>query len=362
MRLESILANMLLVFGNSHAATLPSSADLSVLIDKIGSTAGTPIIDVAVATSAGLCYGGRFRRESGATLTATEDDEPPRFHSASISKLFTAVVIMQLRDEGRLSLSDHVGEYVPAFSEHTIRLEHLLTHTSGLRDRKRAKGRSTREEVDAYIDTLARQRISKTPGATWRYADAGFNLLGRVIENVTGESFPDVLRDRLLQPLGMKNSSFEIARIPVDRRVVGFNKRGRHLQHPWDRAFLPSSGLQTNARDLAQFARAVLRVNAGMHSQGFLRFETLQEMTAVRIATEWNGVDQGYAWQITNSESGSVWRHAGGEAGFESLFAVYPEMGIGIVALGNQKDWPRFQLVEQIRDTVANANTALCSP
>jgi len=362
VRLELILANMLLALGTTHAAAPPSSAELSLLIDKIGSTAGTPLIDVAVATSADLCYGGRFGRESGVTLTTTEDDKPPRFHSASISKLFTAVVIMQLRDEGKLSLNDRVGEYIPAFSEHEIRLEHLLTHTSGLRDRKRANGRSTREEVDAYIDTLARQRISNTPGSTWRYADAGFNLLGRVVENVTGESFSDVLKDRLLRPLGMTNSSFEIARIPVDRRVAGFNKRGRQLKHPWDLAFLPSSGLQTNARDLAQFARAVLRVNAGIDSQGILRFDTLQEMTAVRIATQWDGIDQGYAWQINNSESGPVWRHGGGEAGFESLFAVYPEMGIGIVALGNQKDWPRFQLVEQIRDTIANANTALCSP
>jgi hypothetical protein len=99
-----------------------------------------------------------------------------------------------------------------------------------------------------------------------------------------------------------------------------------------------------------------------MDSQGLLRFETLQEMTAVRIATEWDGIDQGYAWQIHNSKSAPVWRHAGGEAGFESLFAVYPTMGIGIAALGNQEDWPRFQLVEQIKDTIANANTALCSP
>jgi CubicO group peptidase (beta-lactamase class C family) len=239
-------------------------------------------------------------------------------------------------------------------------VEHLLTHTSGLRDSKRAKGRSTRAEVDAYIDTLARQRISDTPGTTWRYADAGFNLLGRIIENVTGESFSDVLEVRLLQPLGMKISSFEVSRIPVDRRVAGFNKRGRQLQHPWDRAFLPSSGLQTNARDLARFARAVLRIKAGLENPGFLRFETLQEMTTVRIGTSWNGIDQGYAWQISNSESAPVWRHAGSEAGFESLFAVYPDLGIGIIALGNQKDWPRFQLVGQIKDTVTSSNTALC--
>ena len=66
---------------------------------------------------------------------------------------------------------------------------------------------------DRFRLTLARQRISDTPGTTWRYPDAGFNLLGRVIENVTGGPFSDVLRDRLLHPLGMTSSSFEISRI-----------------------------------------------------------------------------------------------------------------------------------------------------
>lgn len=362
MRFGLVLAIMFLVIGNSHAAERPSPAEVSQLIDTIGSAAGTPTIDVAIATASDLCYSGRFGRESGVTLTTIEDEKRPRFHSASISKLFTAVTIIQLRDEGKLSLNDFVGEYIPAFREHTIRLEHLLTHTSGLRDLERANGRSTREEVDAYIDNLARQRISSAPGTTWRYADAGFNLLGRVIENVSGKPFSDVLRDRLLQPLGMESSDFDIARIPMDSRVTGFNKQGRQLKHPWDMAFLPSSGLQTNARDLAHLAQAVLRVNADMDTRGFLRFETLQEMVAVRIATEWKGVDQGYAWQIINSESEPVWRHAGGEAGFESLFAIYPKTGIGIVVLGNQEDWPRFRLVEEIRVTVANANTALCTP
>lgn len=306
------------------------------------------MIDVAITTPVELHYAGRFRRDSGVTVTADEDKGSLRFHSASVSKLFTAVVIMQLRDAGELSLSDRVGKYVPAFSEHEIELVHLLTHTSGLRDRKRADSRVTREEVDAYIDSLARQRLSGAPGITWRYADAGFNLLGRVIENVTGRPYPEVMHEQLLQPLGMESSSFDIAQVPADSRVAGFDKRGRELKHPWDAAFLPSSGLQSNARDLARFARAVLQVNAGGEGHELLRPETLREMTIARIATEWDEIAQGYAWQIVNSESDPIWRHAGGEAGLESLLAIYPKSGVGIVALGNQEDWPRFQLVNRI--------------
>lgn len=297
----------------------------------------------------------------GVTVTTTENDTLPRFHSASISKLFTAVVIMQLRDEGKLALTDRVGQYVPAFDGHEIRLEHLLTHTSGLRDRKRANGRTRHEEVDVYVEALAAQRLSGAPGATWRYSDAGFNLLGRVIENVTGKLFAEVMNDRLLQPLGMTSSSFDIASIPSDLRVPGFSARGRQLDHPSDLAFQPSSGLQTNARDLAKFAQTVLRANSSSEGANLLRSEALREMTVVHTATEWDGITQGFGWQIVESESGPVWRHAGGEAGLEGLLAIYPTNGFAVIALGNQEDWPRFQLVAGIRDAAANASPALCT-
>ena len=71
------------------------------------------------------------------------------------------------------------------------------------------------------------------------------------------------------------------------------------------------------------------------------------------------GNEQGYGWQIDNSGSELVWRRAGGEVGLESLLAVYAAIDIGIITLGNQKDWSRFQLVQQIRDTIADANRAL---
>ncbi len=362
MNIRTILTNVLLVLllGNSDAAALPNAAEISPLISDIGSTSDTLTIEVAVTTATGLCYSGRFEQESGVNITTTDDEMLPRFHSASLSKLFTAVVVMQLRDEGYLSLNDRVGKFIPEFGKHQIRLKHLLTHTSGLRDRQRAHGRETRDKVDAYINALARQRKAKMPGTKWRYADAGFNLLGRVIEKVTGEPYSDVLESRLLLPLNMKNSSFDIARIPMEQRLDGYNKRGRQLRHPWDMAFLPSSGLQTNAQDLAKFVRAVLRVNAGVGSADFLGFETLKEMTVVRIETTWTGIEQGYGWQINNSGSELVWRHAGGEAGLESLLAIYPAADVGIVALGNQKDWPRFQLVKQIRETIAGTDRARC--
>jgi len=255
---------------------------------------------------------------------------------------------MQLRDEGSLSLDDQVEIYEPTFSDSPIRIRHLLTHTSGLRDRRRADGRTTEAEVDVYIRSLAAQRIRRTPGSDWRYADAGFNLLGRIIERVTGKPYSIVMKERLLVPLGMQDSDFDLSQIPAEDRVQAFNKRGRPQEHPWDLAFLPSSGLQTTARDLAIFAQAILEIS-GMESQGVLSRESLCEMTNERLATEWDGVAQAYGWQLADTPQGPQWRHAGGEAGFESLLTIYPEKGLAIAVLGNTKDWPRFELEQVIR-------------
>lgn len=308
-----------------------AAGDMSGILDRVGVVSGTRV-DVAVFSRDASC------QESGSEA---------RFHAASITKLFTATVILQLRDEGRLSLNDPVSKFVREFAGSPIRIEQLLTHTSGLRDQQRASGRTTRTQWDAYILELSKQRLA---GSQWAYSDAGFNLLGRVIENITGKDYAAAVSERLLEPLGMPASVFDLAPVPEAQRIRATDKRGRELAHPWDLAFLPSSGLQTNASELAKFGRAMLSVEAGL--PGVLRKETLREMTVTRAATEWAGISQGYGWQLANSGSTVLWRHAGGEAGFESLLALYPTEGFGVVVMGNRKDWPRFELASALTKEV----------
>lgn len=352
--------------GIAAAETKPIASTLSELVQSTGSTANTPTIEVAVTNATQLCYHGRYTAKEGIhspfSSSSPKPLKPKSFHSASISKLFTATVIMQLRDEGKLQLSDELSTYLPIFKKHAIQLEHLLTHTSGLRDRKRAKARTSQKEVDSYIKNLAAQRTKRSPGSNWHYADANFNVLGRVIEQVTGEPYAAEMQKRLLEPLNMTNSSFEINDIPQQQRVTGHNKKGKPLKHPWDRAFLPSSGLQTNARDLARFAQAILQISKGQIDTVLISLNTLKEMTTVRLPTNWTGVNQGYGWQIEGKATEPVWRHAGGEAGYESLLVIYPAANLATAVLGNQKDWPRFQLAGQIQALISTPNNSSCTP
>lgn len=346
----------LLLVGLAGAGQSIHAQQLSLddIVQQVEGASETPDIDATVATLDRSCG---FATPSPA---GTDDSSIPlRFHAASISKLFTAIVIMQLRDEGLLSLEDRVGTHDPTFSGSSIQINHLLTHTSGLRDRRRADGRTSTDAVDAYVRSLAKQKIRKSPGTDWRYADAGFNLLGRIIEQVTGKPFSLVMKERLLAPLGMQNSDFDVSQVPEKDRASAYNKRGKLQKHPWDLAFAPSSGLQTTAADLALFAQALLKVSVGKSSYP-LSTESLLEMTKERMATDWDGVKQGYGWQLVTTSQGPQWRHAGGEAGFETLLTLYPRKGFAIAVLGNREDWPRFRFEQAIRNSVL-ATPGLCS-
>jgi D-alanyl-D-alanine carboxypeptidase len=346
INLKKLLLGIALIL--SHSA-YSQSVEINELVDQFESESNVLNVDAAVWSKEGLCS-TTSKFENSTTLT-------PRYHAASISKLFTAIVIMQLRDEGKLNLNDTVGVYLPEFESSKVQIHHLLTHTSSIRDRQRANGRGSVTEVDEYIRKLANRR-SRNPGERWRYADANFNILGRIIEAVDGATFANVMKERLLEPLLMSDSSFDISLIPEDAKVVAYNKREKAYDHPWDLAFLPSSGLQTTAVDLTKFGMAVLDIVATTTNDLLLK-ESLLETTEYQLDTEYEGVGQGLAWQIVETDIGIQWRHAGGEDGFESLITVYPNTGVTIAVLGNQKDWPRFELERELRNA-ANANLLTC--
>lgn len=332
----------------------PASQAQQSTLDELASDAESVYealrLDVAVLFNGEVC--SAFQTASEGTSSGR------RYHAASISKLFTAIEIMRLRDQGLLSLNDSVGDYLPAFAGSEIQLQHLLIHTSGLRDRRRADGRNSAQQVNDYIESLAAQRV-RNPPRGWRYADAGFNLLGKVIEQLSGNSFDQVMRDQLLTPLDMGGSDFLLARIPARNRLESFDKRGEDEQHPWDLAFMPSAGLQTTAFDLIKFSETILQIVENDDSS-LLSRETLLEMTVNHGNTDFRGIGQGLGWQLATTELGPQWRHAGAENGFEGLLTIYPEAGLAITMLGNQEDWPRFELEQAIRQGFTSGTTS-CS-
>jgi CubicO group peptidase (beta-lactamase class C family) len=131
-----------------------------------------------------------------------------QFHTAPISKTFTAMAILQLAENGKLSINDPVERYLPAFAGSGITLAHLLTHSAGLRDWSHARGVSDDAAVARYVEEVARHERAYRPGEGWEYSDADFNIFGAVIETASGISYPDYMQRYVLDVAGMTESTF----------------------------------------------------------------------------------------------------------------------------------------------------------
>ena len=260
------------------------------------------------------------------------------FWIASMAKPMTAVCVMMLADEGKLVLDDPVGKFIPEF--HGLRLHgakpprpvtirDLLTHTGGLGNPQIARKASLAERVIAY----ARVPMKFAPGAKWEYSNGGFNTLGRIIEIVSGKPFATFLRQRLLSPLGMKDTTFW----PSPRRVAKsyrpgagrldetsvFNVPGDMTDH--SRPALPAGGLFSTASDVAQFYRMMLS-GGRLGGRTFLREQTVRLMTRTQTGSMKTGSVGGMSWglgfQVVRAPHGMTAGLSAGSFGHGGSFAT----------------------------------------
>jgi CubicO group peptidase (beta-lactamase class C family) len=196
-----------------------------------------------------------------------------KFNLASMNKMFTAVAVAQLVEQGKLSYTDTIDKYLdptwlPAEVLAKIRIEHLLTHTSGLdtyhNEKWEKSSREVYRELADYKSLIVDDRPAFPPGAQWSYSNTGFHLLGAIVEKASGENYFDYIRAHVYKPAGMNNSDCYPLDYPVARLAVGysphFTPEGPTFQSNIFRHVLrggPAGGGFSTARDLLGFARAL---------------------------------------------------------------------------------------------------------
>ncbi len=278
-------------------------------------------------------YGLASRRYNVANTVHT------RFNLASASKMFTAVVIAKLVEEGQLSYEERIGPYLSPHwvSEEVgekVRIKHLLSHTSGL-------GHYW-DEWDCYgntIRTLAgyKQLISDDlafePGTSWQYSNTGFLLLGVIIEKVTGRSYYDVVRDVVLQPSGMADAGFYEIDEPYPNLATGYYEDGGRIRNNLLLHGVKGSsagGAWSTAADLHRFFLA-LGADRLVSAETRDVLWTPQPMSA----------RYGYGFETAGDWVG----HRGGFPGISALAAYYPDSGHIVIVLSNYSD-PALPLEE----------------
>src|SRR5687768_17361468 len=175
----------------------------------------------------GIIVDGELAWVKAAGVRETEKKSPVTpetvFRIASMTKSFTAMAILKLRDEGKLSLDDPVARYVPALANlpyptkdsPAVTIRHLLTHSEGFPE-DNPWGDRQLAQSDATMQAWMRAGIpfSNAPGVAFEYSNYGFAILGQVIARASGRLYDEYVRDRILLPLGMRASTFEMAVVP----------------------------------------------------------------------------------------------------------------------------------------------------
>ena len=214
------------------------------------------------------------------------------FWIASMSKPITSVCIAILADEGKLSFDDRLAKHLPEFAGEATRaitLREVMTHTSGFGEMTQREPHLTLAETSRK---LAQQPLRFPPGSRWAYSTAGIDILGRVVEVVSGQPFDQFLQKRVLDPLGMKDTSFWIAPDKESRLAHSYrwNAQAGKLEETTidymyktavtdrERPPLGGAGLFSTAEDVARFYQMVLNKGT-FNGHRILKPETVAEMT-----------------------------------------------------------------------------------
>jgi len=283
----------------------------------------------------------------------------------SISKTFTAIAVMQLRDEGRLKLDDPVSRLLPwmgvdgvAPELRSITIRELLRHTSGLPcepDHTVWADPDSLDPSNAALVARAQQlRPSYPPDTRFNYSNLGYALLGQVVATVSGMEYGQYVREKIFEPLGLTSTTLGM---PADqgqgKQATGYGRWPRAgsrvvIDDRKMRAMAPARGLSSTVEDLEKFAMWQFRVLDGTDDR-VLRRESLTEMQAA----QWSDPEWGLGFAIWHVDGGVFVGHQGGCPGYKSQIILSPEEKIAVVVMVNATDAPQFTLAFRAHEILA---------
>ncbi|MDP9179735.1 MAG: beta-lactamase family protein [Gemmatimonadota bacterium] len=357
------------VVTTAHGSNVPSDPDVlgaerlfSAWIEGQIAYRGLPGVAVGVVSDQELVWSKGFGfADINAKVPMTATTE---FRMASNSKLFTAVAIMQLREEGKLRLDDPVLKYLPWFKakpagddDGPITIEQLLSHSSGLQreasDHWASYKFPTTEEIQRlYAD---RQAVF-APSVRWKYSNLAFAVAGLVVEKVSGEQWADYMERNIFAPLGMNASS-------VDKNVSGLAVPYGRRMPDGSREVLPfvdargmaaATGVTSNVEDMAKFISAQFR-RGPRGGRQIVSGASWREMLRVRSVEENWTSGTGLGFDMKRVKDRTYVGHAGGYPGNTTQTLIQLDDKVGVIVLTNTNDSYPADIAQQLMASVGQA-------
>lgn len=364
-----LMVALLAIFTGSRAQAQPSNAPPVSIRDSINArfqqfmeSAHVPGLVWGVVQNGRLAYVGALGAQDIDTRHPVTADSG--FRIASMSKAFTALAILHLRDEGKISLDAPLDRYVPeARSWHyptsdspKVRIRDLLGHTGGFGPDDPWSDRQQPLSEKAFTALLAKGfSFNHDPQTRYEYSSLGYALLGRVITNVSGSRYDRYIERTFLRPLGMNASGYEIADVPADRLAVGYRwENDKFVQEPSmpNGAFGAMGGVHTTANDYARWVAFLLSAWPARDGAetGPAKRATVRELAIGTSFPRLGGRPRSgnvgpcsfaavYAAGFTtvrDCDLGTVLTHNGGYPGYGSTVLLMPEVGTAVFAFTNR--------------------------
>ena len=305
---------------------------------------GIPGLAVAVVDDDGVVWSEGFGVADRHTSAPITPDT--LFSLQSTSKTFTATASLLAVQDGLLDLDEPITTYLPEFTvqsifedrpESRITLRHLLSHTAGFTIEAPIGNNwdGDAESFAAHIASISDTWLRFPVGSGYAYSNLDIDLAGAILQTVTGEAFADYVRDRLLEPLGMLDTSFDAAVIAAaDDLAIG---HGPPVRKFWAVPMVPSGGLYSSVNDLARFLEFQL-AGGSIDGHTLLDPALIDEMRTVQFPQRGGGYGYGLGVGRTGWYQGAnadLFSHGGGGFGFRSDLFWLPELQLGIAVLFN---------------------------
>jgi CubicO group peptidase (beta-lactamase class C family) len=387
--LASVLATLVAVFPAFAEDVPPTKEQLLAHPEVMGAIAaidayvqGVRTYDRVPGISVGIVYDQNLLWQSGYGYSNLETKRPADadtiYSICSISKLFTSIGIMQLRDAGKLTLRDPVADHLDWFNIEQAHqeggpatIEGLLTHSSGL---PRESGFPywigpdfpfpTRAQI---IDRLSSQETLYATQTYFQYSNLAISLAGEIIQERSGQEYATYIDQNILQPLGISDTrTYYPEDLRGERLAIGYTGLHREgTRNPVDpfftRGITAAAGFTSSVNDLAKFASWQFQLLEG-GDEDVLKANTLREMHRVHwVDPDWE-VTWGLGFNVRRSDDVTIVGHGGGCPGYITQFILVPKSKIAAIVLTNAGDGPAGSVAENVMDTISAAIKKAATP
>ncbi|WP_299679411.1 serine hydrolase [uncultured Dokdonia sp.] len=288
------------------------------------------------------------------------------FEIGSITKQFTAVSILMLEEEGKLTIQDKLSKYLPEYPNgDQITIHQLLNHTSGIKSYTAMEGLNTFGKIDKspieIIDYFKNEPVDFQPGEQWEYNNSGYIVLGYIIEEVTGMSYADFIQKRIFDTLGMKNSYYGNKARIIKNRASGYQPTENGFQN----AMQISMTIPYAAGSLMSCVDDMFLWHKAIRDNTLISEKSKAKAHTNTVLNNGKPTNYGYGWQINELNRKQSIEHGGGIFGFVTQGVYVPDEDIYAIVLtnanGNSPQDITLKLASMVMDDPMFTNTASIS-